>query len=416
MINEFYVFAGWQQDEIIGIVYREPANNGERISFEFNNTWLKENSVFLDTELQHFRGRQFPANLIFGFLSDASPDRWGRTLMDRREMLLAREEKRRPRKMQESDYLLGVYDEGRTGGLRFSYSKAGPFESSAPDMKTPPMVNLRALENAAISLEKDKNIYESKWLKMILYPGSSLGGARPKANVVSPEGDLWIAKFPSMNDTLDVGAWEMVAHDLAKKCGLNVPPAEVRKFSEHGSTYLVRRFDRYCKEGKQHRIHFASAMTMLGETDGTVNPVSYLDIAGVIEEQCREVEKNLREMWNRLLYTVLISNTDDHLRNHGFLLQNGMWSLSPAYDVNPVPYGNELSLNVSPGDNTIDVDLAIETCDYYGLNRSEAERLAERICCIVRESWEAVAVRYGIGRSEIEEMRPAFLASEWHKT
>lgn len=284
MINEFYVFAGWQQDEIIGIVYREPANNGERISFEFNNTWLKENSVFLDTELQHFRGRQFPANLIFGFLSDASPDRWGRTLMDRREMLLAREEKRRPRKMQESDYLLGVYDEGRTGGLRFSYSKAGPFESSAPDMKTPPMVNLRELENAAISLEKDKNIYESKWLKMILYPGSSLGGARPKANVVSPEGDLWIAKFPSMNDTLDVGAWEMVAHDLAKKCGLNVPPAEVRKFSEHGSTYLVRRFDRYCKEGKQHRIHFASAMTMLGETDGTVNPVSYLDIARVIEK------------------------------------------------------------------------------------------------------------------------------------
>ena len=411
MINEFYVFAGWQQDEIIGIVYREPANNGERISFEFNNTWLKENSVFLDTELQHFRGRQFPANLIFGFLSDASPDRWGRTLMDRREMLLAREEKRRPRKMQESDYLLGVYDEGRTGGLRFSYSKAGPFESSAPDMKTPPMVNLRALENAAISLEKDKNIYESKWLKMILYPGSSLGGARPKANVVSPEGDLWIAKFPSMNDTLDVGAWEMVAHDLAKKCGLNVPPAEVRKFSEHGSTYLVRRFDRYCKEGKQHRIHFASAMTMLGETDGTVNPVSYLDIAGVIEEQCREVEKNLREMWNRLLYTVLISNTDDHLRNHGFLLQNGMWSLSPAYDVNPTFDKDYLALNINEDSCYIDIETVLEVSEYFRIPIKEAKEIAGKMSRIINKEWRRIAGRYHITESEQDLMSSAFRES-----
>ena len=411
MINEFYVFAGWQQDEIIGIVYREPANNGERISFEFNNTWLKENSVFLDTELQHFRGRQFPANLIFGFLSDASPDRWGRTLMDRREMLLAREEKRRPRKMQESDYLLGVYDEGRTGGLRFSYSKAGPFESSAPDMKTPPMVNLRALENAAISLEKDKNIYESKWLKMILYPGSSLGGARPKANVVSPEGDLWIAKFPSMNDTLDVGAWEMVAHDLAKKCGLNVPPAEVRKFSEHGSTYLVRRFDRYCKEGKQHRIHFASAMTMLGETDGTVNPVSYLDIAGVIEEQCREVEKNLREMWNRLLYTVLISNTDDHLRNHGFLLQNGMWSLSPAYDVNPTFDKEYLALNINEDSCYIDIETVLEVSEYFRIPIKEAKEIAGKMSRIINKEWRRIAGRYHITESEQDLMSSAFRES-----
>ena len=411
MINEFYVFAGWQQDEIIGIVYREPANNGERISFEFNNTWLKENSVFLDTELQHFRGRQFPANLIFGFLSDASPDRWGRTLMDRREMLLAREEKRRPRKMQESDYLLGVYDEGRTGGLRFSYSKAGPFESSAPDMKTPPMVNLRELENAAISLEKDKNIYESKWLKMILYPGSSLGGARPKANVVSPEGDLWIAKFPSMNDTLDVGAWEMVAHDLAKKCGLNVPPAEVRKFSEHGSTYLVRRFDRYCKEGKQHRIHFASAMTMLGETDGTVNPVSYLDIAGVIEEQCREVEKNLREMWNRLLYTVLISNTDDHLRNHGFLLQNGMWSLSPAYDVNPTFDKDYLALNINEDSCYIDIETVLEVSEYFRIPIKEAKEIAGKMSRIINKEWRRIAGRYHITESEQDLMSSAFRES-----
>ena len=299
------------------------------------------------------------------------------------------------------------------GALRFSTAEGGPFLSDDEAEAVPPWTSLRSLEEASRQFEKDENALDDRWLNQLLQPGSSLGGARPKATVQDVDGSMWIAKFPSRHDEFNTGAWEKTVHELAVRCGLNVPPSRLETFSKSGSTFLVKRFDR---DGER-RIHFASAMTMLGKTDGAASSdgSGYYEIAAFLRSCGTSPKNDLLELWKRIVFNMAVSNTDDHLRNHGFLLSGKGWRLSPAYDINPVPYGDALSLNVSPADNSIDIDLAIETCDYYGLSQREAEDLAERICRTVRDSWEAVAVRYGIGRSEIQQMRPAFLASEWRK-
>ena len=285
----------------------------------------------------------------------------------------------------------------------------GPFLSDDKDMATPPWANLRTLEEAARAFEQDENALDEKWLRQLIGPGSSLGGARPKATVEDVDGSLWIAKFPSKHDEVDSGAWEMVAHDLAELCSLNVPPAKLEKFSKLGSTFLVKRFDR--DNGK--RIHFASAMTMLGKEDGAsaADGTSYLDIVSFIKSNGGAPEKDLKELWRRIVFNMAVSNTDDHLRNHGFILTPNGWCLSPLYDVNPVPYGDELSLNVSEEDPSISVELAVETSEYYGFSKNEAEKEAQNILAVVKDNWEKLAVKYGIGRSNVEYMRPAFSAS-----
>lgn len=201
---------------------------------------------------------------LFGIFSDSCPDRWGRLLMKRREAVQARKEERKPRRLGESDFLLGVYDEARMGALRFSLEEDGVFLANDEELATPPWTTLRELEAASVSFENDEDGQEEKWLKQLLAPGSSLGGARPKASVQAPDKSLWIAKFPSKHDEWNTGAWEMVAHDLAAACHLNVPEAKLETFSELGSTYLVKRFDR---KGEK-RLHFSSAMTLLGKADG----------------------------------------------------------------------------------------------------------------------------------------------------
>ena len=414
-----YVYESWSGPDprFMGTLYAEQTRGAEHFSFEYAEEYLREERalIAIDPELMLLPGRQYVMRKPnFGVFSDSAPDRWGRTLMDRKERSRARRVGEKPRKLTESDYLLGLCDKTRMGALRFATEKGGPFLSNDEEDAVPPWASLRTLEEASRQFEKDENGLNDQWLNQLLQPGSSLGGARPKATIQAVDGSLWIAKFPSKHDEFNTGAWEKTTHELAERCGLNVPPARLETFTRNGSTFLVKRFDR---EGER-RVHFASAMTLLGKTDGasSTDGSGYYEMAEFLRAGGCNPKEDLLELWKRIVFNMSVSNTDDHLRNHGFLLKGKGWRLSPAYDVNPVPYGNELSLNVSPGDNTIDVDLAIETCDYYGLNRSEAERLAERICCIVRESWEAVAVRYGIGRSEIEEMRPAFLASEWHKT
>ena len=246
-----------------------------------------------------------------------------------------------------------------------------------------------------------------KWLNQLLRPGSSLGGARPKATVQDPDGNLWIAKFPSKKDTADVGAWEKVAHELARLAGLNVPESKLEKFSGLGSTFLVKRFDR----AGDRRIHFSSAMTMLGRQDGD-NNACYLDIVDFLRENGTNVKEDLRELWCRIVFSMAISNTDDHLRNHGFILKDGGWQLSPLYDVNPVPYGNELSLAVDESDASISIDLALETAKHYGIDENEAKDFAQKILSVVKENWESLARKYGLSRGEIENMRPAFRESE----
>lgn len=235
---------------------------------------------------------------------------------------------------------------------------------------------------------------------------SNDGGARPKATVVDTKGQLWIAKFPSKNDENDTGAWEMVVHDLAGLCDLNVPEAKIEKFSKLGSTFLIKRFDRFGEK----RIHFASAMTLLNRTDGAsaADGCSYLDIGAFIKANGAKPKEDLIELWRRIVFNMAVSNTDDHLRNHAFLLTDMGWILSPLYDVNPVPYGEELALNVSESDNSISLDLAITTAPRFGIKEANAKKYAEEILQVVNNNWEKLAVKYGLSRGQIEDMRPAF--------
>ena len=385
------------------------AIKGEEIySFEYDDIWLKEYGLTtsLDPEIMPFRGRQYPTGKkIFGLFADASPDRWGRMLMNKRERLIAEREGRKPRKLFKSDFLLGVYDKTRMGGIRLKLDPEGPFLSDDDETAVPPWTSLRALEEAARQFENDDEASE-KWIEQLIRPGSSLGGARPKATVADTRGDLWIAKFPSKNDENDTGAWEMTVHELARQCGLNVPSAKLERFSKYGSTFLTKRFDRF----ESKRVHFASAMTVLGKDDGASasDGISYLDIAAFIKSGGASPSRDLKELWKRIVFSMAVSNTDDHLRNHGFIYSEKGWILSPVFDVNPVPYGDQLSLNVDEYDNSISVNLAVSISEYFGIVKADAEKMADEILKTVRYNWEKTAIKYGLSRGQIENMRPAF--------
>ncbi len=313
-----------------------------------------------------------------------------------------------PLKLHDSDCLLGVCDASRMGGLRFKAEAAGPFLSDDREAVVPHWAALRALEEASRNFENDEEDLAERWLKQLFWPGSSLGGARPKATAADVQGQLWIAKFPSRNDENDTGAWEMAAHDLAYLCGLNVPEARLEKFSSLGSTYLCRRFDRILDK----RVHFASAMTLLGKTDGASaeDGTSYLDIAAFIRAYGAQLKKDLLELWKRIVFNMAVGNTDDHLRNHAFVLADAGWVLSPLYDVNPVPYGRELSLNVNEADNRIRISLALQIAARFGIREDDAEAYAKTILATVRDNWEKTARKCGRTRQQTEDMRPAFRA------
>lgn len=408
-----FVYDDFSTDQpiLMGSLYVNVIKGGETYSFEYDKDWLKKTglALTLDPEIMPYSGRQYPTGKnIFGLFADASPDRWGRVLMNKRERILAEKEGRKPSKLYDSDYLLGVYDETRMGGIRFKANLEGPFLSDDKETAAPPWATLRTLEEASRNFENDETGLTERWLNQLIKPGSSLGGARPKATVVDTKDQLWIAKFPSKNDENDTGAWEMVAHDLAALCGLNVPEAKLEKFSPLGSTFLIKRFDRLGSK----RVHFASAMTLLGKTDGAsaADGSSYLDIAAFIKSYGAQPKMDLIELWRRIVFNMAVTNTDDHLRNHAFVLTDKGWILSPVYDVNPVPYGDELSLNVDEEDNSISIDLAVQTAVRFGISKSDAEAEAEDILKIVRDNWEKTAAEYGLTRRQVEEMRPAFSA------
>lgn len=395
---------------ILGTLFVNVTRGNENYSFEYNDEWLKKTnySVSLDPELPLVRGRLYSNDKnIFGVFADASPDRWGRTLMNRRERIVADNESRKPNKLYDSDYLLGVYDETRMGGLRFKLVEGGEFLSGDREMSVPPWTALRTLEEASRRFENDENGLAEKWLKQLIKPGSSLGGARPKATVIDTNGELWIAKFPSKHDENDSGAWEKVVHDLAEMCGLEKPESKLEKFSKNGSTFLVKRFDR---EGER-RIHFASAMTLLGRRDGdsAEEGISYLDIASFIRSYGASPKEDLVELWKRIVFNMAVNNTDDHLRNHGFVLAKNGWKLSPLFDVNPVPYGNELSLNVDENDNRVDINLAISVSERFGITELNAKKISEEMIKIIRANWKELAGKYGLTRGQIQNMSPAFM-------
>lgn len=408
--KRIYVYADWYKDspKLMGTLYVALSKGRETFSFEYDLSFLKANkNIILDPDLNLYQGRQYTFDKsIFGIFSDSCPDRWGRLLMKRRESIQAAKQKRKPRQLNESDFVLGVYDETRMGALRFKLDKDGDFLSCDKTLITPPWNTLRKLETASIAFEKSDNMLEEKWLKQLLAPGSSLGGARPKATVLAPDNSLWIAKFPSKYDEINSGAWEMVTHDLAKMCGLNVPEARLETFSKSGSTFLVKRFDRI----NNQRIHFTSAMTLLGKVDGSSknDDTSYLDIASFIKAYGAQPQEDLKELWKRIVFNIAISNTDDHLKNHGFLLNQNGWKLSPLYDVNPNIYGHYLSLNIDKYDSSLQFDLVINTSELYGIKTSEAKHLIDEMKQIITKNWQEIAKKYSLNRNEIEYMKPAF--------
>ena len=291
------------------------------------------------------------------------------------------------------------------GALRFSTKEGGVFLSADEELTVPPWTTLRTLESASLAFEHDESGQEEKWVNQLLAPGSSLGGARPKASVYAPDGSLWIAKFPSRHDEWDSGAWEIVVHDLAVKCGLNVPKASLEMFSDSESIFLVKRFDR---DGV-HRIHFSSSMTLLGKIDGDdAEGTSYLDIASFIKSNGAFPKQDLYELWRRIVFSIAVSNTDDHLRNHGFLLTDYGWTLSPMYDVNPTIYGNTLFLNINTHDNSAKFDLALETAEFYDIDINNARTAASDIRKTVQENWRTLAVDYKLSKIAIDRMEPAF--------
>jgi len=408
--NKIYVFADWSElksPTLVGELMVTQARGKEIFSFEYDKNWLASPRTYsIDPSLQLYSGRQFPTNSqnSFGIFLDSSPDRWGRVLMQRKEAVLANQEKRPVRQLLESDYLLGVYDETRMGALRFKTDLKGDFLNNDKKMAAPPWTTLRQLEEASLNIEDDSLTNQNEylnWLNLLIAPGSSLGGARPKASVVDADGHLWIAKFPSKQDTIDIGAWEMLANKLSANAGINVSIGKLDRFSGKYHTFLSKRFDRDLKQ----RVHFASAMTLLNKSDGENG--SYLDLASFIIHSGAAVQQDLTELWKRMVFNICISNTDDHLRNHGFLLTPNGWKLAPAYDINPNQYGNGLTLNISEHDNSQNLDLAIEVAQYFRINKNDAKKLISDVTNAV-ERWRDVAASLKIPRIEQDIMASAF--------
>ena len=410
------VYANWnglKAPKLMGVLRASQLRGKEIFSFEYSQEWLSSgNAQNIDPDLQLFSGPQYlkEEKRNFSIFLDSSPDRWGRVLMQRREAIVARAENRKANSLLEIDYLLGVYDEHRMGAIRFKECEGGIFLNDNKEFATPPWTSIRDLEYASLQIEKSDNLDNPeyiKWMNLLIAPGSSLGGARPKAGVLDTENNLWIAKFPSANDNRDIGAWEMVVNDLAKQADINISVAMVRKFTTKYHTFLTKRFDR---AAARERIHFASAMTLLGYTDGASfqDGVSYLALAEFIIKHGARVDLDLEELWRRIVFNICVSNTDDHLRNHGFLLTKKGWILSPAYDMNPVENGTGLKLNISENDNSLDLNLALEVIDYFRVSSEKANQIIESIKRSV-ENWRVVAEKYKIDKAEQEIMSKAFL-------
>jgi len=413
--KDIFVYAHWtgmKEPVLMGLLKAEFTKGKEIYSFSYSENWLKSRySQILDPELQLYSGSQYAKDekQNFGVFLDSSPDRWGRVLMKRREAAMARSEKRPEKTLRESDYLLGVFDVHRMGAIRFKEDPDGPFLNDNKTLASPPWTSIRELEQISLKLEDD-NANEDpeylKWLNMLINPGSSLGGARPKASVVDDKRDLWIAKFPSKSDSKDIGGWEMLTNELARNAGLNVTVAKIQKFSSKHYTFLTKRFDR---TNTGERIHYASAMTMLGYVDGNnfQDGVSYIEIVDFLTRNGANIESDLKELWQRIVFNIFVSNTDDHLRNHGFILTEKGWILSPAFDINPNEDGAGLSLNISLDDNSLELDLALEVAGYFRLNEKDALKVIEDIKKSVT-NWRSFANKYQLPRSEQELMAKVF--------
>lgn len=412
---DIYVFAHWKgmpEPKLMGVLSAHHAKGKKAFSFEYDKGWIKsEQQLQIDPDIQFYSGAQFPNQKEnFGIFLDSMPDTWGRTLMKRRAAQQARELREKAPTLYDIDYLLGVYDESRMGALRFKTTLNSPFLDNNTEMPTPPWSSVRELQHAANLFEGDSESEDiKKWLAILMAPGSSLGGARPKANILDEEKSLWIAKFPSKNDTMDKAGWEFLAYQLAIDAGIEMAQCRIEKIAGSHHTFFTKRFDRHAGE----RIHFASAMTMTGNSEDTIrdSTASYLDIAEFIQNNGTAVEKNLHQLWRRIVFNITISNTDDHLRNHGFLLTDNGWVLSPAYDINPSTDKNGLALNIDMDNNALDLELAKSVGVFFRLTEKEMDKITEEVLASVN-NWRKIANQLDISRAEQEMMQGAFRFSD----
>ncbi|SKC14066.1 type II toxin-antitoxin system HipA family toxin [Dyadobacter psychrophilus] len=409
--TDIYVYADWigmAGPKLIGTLSAQQAKGRKSFSFMYNGGWIASHEQFLlDPDIAWFGGAQYPNQKEnFGVFLDSMPDTWGRTLMKRRASILAKQNGKQTPTLYDIDFLLGVHDESRMGALRFKLDPDGPFLNNDTVSPTPPWATIRELQHGAELIESNEDTAEvRKWLAMLMAPGSSLGGARPKANILDEKGQPWIAKFPSKNDTIDRAAWEYLAYRLAINAGIEMAESKLEHVAGKYHTFFTKRFDRV----KSSRIHFASAMTMTGKNEELIRDdiPSYLDIVEFIQFLGANVAEDLAQLWRRMVFNILISNTDDHLRNHGFLLTSSGWRLSPAFDINPSIDKDGLALNIDMDSNQLDLDLAKQVGVYFRLGEKEMDGIIDQVKSAVAD-WQKLASEIGISRGEQTLMAAAF--------
>lgn len=413
-MERLLVFADFDwldKPELVGELCYEKLRGSESYAFRFDDNWLKFHAgIKLSEDINNYPGLQYtqPGNDIFGCFSDALPDRWGRTLLKRREQIQASEEKRAVRNLSSFDYLMGIDDFSRMGGFRLKRELDGDFINVSPSLKIPPLTELRQLVLASHEVEKSEEndvLPEKKWIAQLIQPGTSLGGARPKAGVLDDSGNLCIAKFPSRKDDYDTGLWEHFSHLLARKAGIYAAQTKVLGGLGKYHTLLSKRFDR-TDEGK--RIHFASSMSLIGLRDGdnAQGGYGYLNIVDFILQSCCDVEKNLQELYRRVAFNICIGNSDDHFRNHGFLLTPRGWTLSPAYDMNPT-LNEYQSLLINESSNKADIRTLLESCESYMIKKEVAENIIRQVQAAVA-GWENLAVLLQIPAREVMMFKDRF--------
>lgn len=413
-MERLLVFADFDwldKPELVGELCYEKLRGSDSYAFQYDEHWLKGHAeVKLSEDINNYPGMQYtqPGQDVFGCFSDALPDRWGRTMLKRREQILASEEKRAVRSLSSFDYLMGIDDFSRMGGFRFKKELEGEFINVSASLKIPPLTELKDLLHASREIEKSEEanvLPEKKWIAQLIQPGSSLGGARPKASVLDEKGNLCIAKFPSRKDDYDAGLWEHFSHLLAQKAGIEVAQTKVLGGLGKYHTFLSRRFDR---KDEAKRVHFASSMSLLGLKDGdnAQGGYGYLDMVDFILQGCCDVEQNLQELYRRVAFNMYIGNSDDHFRNHGFLLTQKGWTLSPAYDMNPT-LNEYQSLLVNESSNKADISVLLDSCESYLIKKEIAANIIQEVQTAV-SGWESLAVQLQIPVREMTLFKDRF--------
>lgn len=399
MINKEskYLICLEDKSKPIGTLFVSFSNGKEIHSFEFDESFLSSSysNKFFDPDLAFTTGRQYPSinRETFCFLEDSLPDRWGRKL------ILRDASKRNITKLSVIDSLIGISDIYRTGAIRIMDSEGNYL--STRNTNIPPIIYINRLEQAAIKVDDELNDEE---LNLLFSPGSSLGGARPKCNVYDNDKSVYIAKFPNKNDDFDIGAMEMVVHDLAELCDINVPKAKIMKLSKYGTTYLSKRFDRDLDK----RIHFASALCLLGAKRGE-DVYSYLDIANLIVSHCIDVKNNLKELFKRMVFNVVINNTDDHLRNHGFIYHARGWELSPAFDLTICPRNHDHVLKLDSIHNQLSLEDIALLAKHFRLSELEAKNIISGIVDVVKNNFDKLSYKYHLKNSAAEMLKKYFV-------